>query len=897
MSATPLSLATPNLTRAIRHSLLWSLVCVCLTGTSRAGNIARYDENPILLTSAAPGDTVVFADTEHYDNPEAAAGTFEWFHNDVMLPGETSPLLQLDLISSAHNGNYRLHSTLPGQAPQWSNTLVLNVRPLPTSPVDSTFTADLPLIAQQPGVIGVFDDGTLVVEALVDINELAEPIPTVTDTAIPHSQFNRYEYRPIYYLLDPSGRRDSRFNFPPSAGRVLTITPEGGLITSHGSHILNRDSSTTPLKLPASADPTAPLNAAALTTTGVLYVSQGHRIARFDTLHASGSLIYSDARSDHTFEYLTLDSSGGLIVELASPLTYTPAGGPPIPHQDFYLFRLTAAGIPDNAFAESKSLNQSHLSDLVTFDGGHLVLNDYRSNHARFIHANGTPRTDLNVPDLLTNSTDTWFFSRNVSDQLFGTVMSQQLDPRWSPLRHFVLSSEGLRENPTPYFGLPDFADNKSFGTHRSHLGTSPYTADDGSLFVGGDFIGWDGHASRGLIKLQPDLAQPRVPFAATGIGSNPPAGGVLLDSRTPLQPGYRHTINGTTSLTFHCRIEGLPDTTSHTIEWLALDDQPLPPDHFGTILTIEQPDYRHLGRYQARVSTSEGSFLSTVIEFQAGPSPTALANLSARVPSGVGDRTPIIGFSVAHQSQGIVRAVGPGLVPFGVNNVIPAAGFRLHYGDGSLLNEPTHFDQSEGILEFSREVGAFPLPADGTITEHNTVNFYHLLAGRYTAHLLDAPDTFGRIGLLEIYLDLDQAKADYLQNLSFRTYTGTGEAQAVAGLVLVDPSDLGRSRDLLVRAVGPGLSGALGTHDLLLDPVIEVRREDGSLVTEIDNWNDTDGTAELAAQVGAFPLESGSLDAAARISLPPGVHTLTVSGRNGETGIVLVEIYAAPYR
>jgi hypothetical protein len=49
---------------------------------------------------------------------------------------------------------------------------------------------------------------------------------------------------------------------------------------------------------------------------------------------------------------------------------------------------------------------------------------------------------------------------------------------------------------------------------------------------------------------------------------------------------------------------------------------------------------------------------------------------------------------------------------------------------------------------------------------------------------------------------------------------------------------------------------------------------------------------ASAAAVVGALSLISGSKDAAALVRLPPGGYTIVVSGADGGTGTVLLEVY-----
>jgi len=50
--------------------------------------------------------------------------------------------------------------------------------------------------------------------------------------------------------------------------------------------------------------------------------------------------------------------------------------------------------------------------------------------------------------------------------------------------------------------------------------------------------------------------------------------------------------------------------------------------------------------------------------------------------------------------------------------------------------------------------------------------------------------------------------------------------------------------------------------------------------------------TADVMAELGAFPLSANSTDSAMVVTLPPGEYTAQVGGADGGTGIALVKIY-----
>jgi hypothetical protein len=144
--------------------------------------------------------------------------------------------------------------------------------------------------------------------------------------------------------------------------------------------------------------------------------------------------------------------------------------------------------------------------------------------------------------------------------------------------------------------------------------------------------------------------------------------------------------------------------------------------------------------------------------------------------------------------------------------------------------------------------------------------------------------------------------------NFSVRGFVGTGDQVIIPGLVIQDSS-----MTLLVRAVGPTLEGfGLDPATLLANPKITVYEKQRIGDTQVDvpiltadNWgeplHDPDRIRQTAADLGAFPLDEGSLDSAFVITLDPGIYTFVVSGMpvegvpGSDTGIVLIELYPVP--
>jgi sugar lactone lactonase YvrE len=131
------------------------------------------------------------------------------------------------------------------------------------------------------------------------------------------------------------------------------------------------------------------------------------------------------------------------------------------------------------------------------------------------------------------------------------------------------------------------------------------------------------------------------------------------------------------------------------------------------------------------------------------------------------------------------------------------------------------------------------------------------------------------------------RGRSDRLVNLSSRLrVTGSDASRAVvAGFVVTGQAP----KQVLIRAVGPGLSG-FGVGDSLAQPVLTLRDSAGKMVAENDGWKNLSDISSAGDRVGAFKLGNGSRDAALLVSLAPGAYTAQVTA-NGN-GIVLLEVY-----
>lgn len=115
--------------------------------------------------------------------------------------------------------------------------------------------------------------------------------------------------------------------------------------------------------------------------------------------------------------------------------------------------------------------------------------------------------------------------------------------------------------------------------------------------------------------------------------------------------------------------------------------------------------------------------------------------------------------------------------------------------------------------------------------------------------------------------------------NISTRADVGTGEDVLIGGFIVTGTAP----KEVILRAIGPSLT----LTGVLADPVLSLHEPDGTVITN-DNWRDTQEQQIIAT--GLQP--SSDLESAIVATLDPGSYTAIVSGKNGGTGIALVEVY-----
>jgi hypothetical protein len=224
------------------------------------------------------------------------------------------------------------------------------------------------------------------------------------------------------------------------------------------------------------------------------------------------------------------------------------------------------------------------------------------------------------------------------------------------------------------------------------------------------------------------------------------------------------------------------------------------------------------------------------------------------------------------------IRGVGPSLANSGLSDVLADPTLELRGSDGALLIQN---DNWQDDLAQAAQLTALGLGLQDSSESGIVVT---LQPGAYTAIMAGKNQTSG-IGLVEIY-DADAAAASQLANISTRGFVQTGDNVMIGGFILGNGSG---NADVAVRGIGPSLI-QFGLSDVLADPTLELHDENGTILIVNDNWQDDPVSAAQLTAHGLAPhdaLESGIF-----ASLPPGAYTAIMAGKNGGTGIGLIEVY-----
>jgi hypothetical protein len=263
------------------------------------------------------------------------------------------------------------------------------------------------------------------------------------------------------------------------------------------------------------------------------------------------------------------------------------------------------------------------------------------------------------------------------------------------------------------------------------------------------------------------------------------------------------------------------------------------------------------------------------------GLTPAQLLNISTRLKVQTGDNVGIAGFIITGNASKsvIVRGIGPSLSSF-LGGVLADPTLELFQGSALLQTNDNWKTRPDGISQ-QAEIEATGIPPTNDL---ESALVETLAPGAYTAIVAGKNGTTG-IGVVEMY-DLSVASDSKLANISTRGFVQTGGDVMIGGFILGNGT---ASEKVIIRAIGPSLT-QFGVPNVLADPTLELHDSNGTLLMSDDNWQDNPAQAAEITADGLAP--TNNLESAIIATLAPGAYTAIVAGKNGGTGVALVEVY-----
>ena len=306
-------------------------------------------------------------------------------------------------------------------------------------------------------------------------------------------------------------------------------------------------------------------------------------------------------------------------------------------------------------------------------------------------------------------------------------------------------------------------------------------------------------------------------------------------------------------------------------------------------------PNQNKIGDYITIVSDIAGGNVAYTATFngeqdiyyvRVAPPALRLLNISTRLRVQTGDKTLIAGFIVtgSEPKKVIIRGIGPSLSGVGV--VLSDPVLELHQGNVTLAINDNWKTRSDGTSQ-QAEVEATTIPPGNDLESAIVAT---LNPGSYTA-ILSGKNGGTGVGVVEVY-DLAQAANSELANISSRGFVETNDNVMIGGFIVGGTNADGKAT-VLIRAIGPSLAAA-GVQGVLPDPTLELHNSNGGTVATNDNWKINDQTQqsqESAVRATTIP-PANDLESAIVATLSPGPYTAVVRGKNGGTGVALVEVY-----
>ncbi|MGI8820752.1 MAG: DUF4394 domain-containing protein [Chthoniobacterales bacterium] len=165
------------------------------------------------------------------------------------------------------------------------------------------------------------------------------------------------------------------------------------------------------------------------------------------------------------------------------------------------------------------------------------------------------------------------------------------------------------------------------------------------------------------------------------------------------------------------------------------------------------------------------------------------------------------------------------------------------------------------------------------------TTNLYTINLLNGTATAIGAIASASDAGTSIVDIAAGTKSGSRLRNISTRGAVGAGDNVLIGGFITRE----GGSSRLVVRAIGPSLASQ-GVTNPLADPLLVMFDGQGNEIARNDDYGSAAADVAELTKLGLTP--TSPTESAILITLVPGAYTAQVMGKNGATGVALVEVY-----
>ncbi len=256
---------------------------------------------------------------------------------------------------------------------------------------------------------------------------------------------------------------------------------------------------------------------------------------------------------------------------------------------------------------------------------------------------------------------------------------------------------------------------------------------------------------------------------------------------------------------------------------------------------------------------------------------PVLPANISTRLHVDTLNNVAIGGFIITgtQPKKVLVRALGPTLGNLGVQGALSDTTLELYQASTLLASNDDWKVPNAATISATGKAPPNDLESAIVTT---------LAPGSYTAIVKGKNNTTG-VALVEVY-DLDQTVNSKFRNISTRGVVQTGANAMIGGFIIQGD----QSQKVIVRALGPTLS-QFNIPNVLADPILTLTDANGGVIASNDDWQNTQaGEIQFSGFAPPNPKEPAII-----ATRPPGNTTAIVTGKNGTTGVALIEVYTLP--